>query len=632
MRSLMDTVRGRPKRESRDLFSEEPKRSPAELFARAKMARNLSLIVTQNKTVIIKGYRRVGKSSLVYSMLNILARKNEYIILHADIATRHSEEELARFMLQDFVKFTYHRIGIDPPPYAIRANKLLTSNLKKITEKRSIGGTISASPSVSVGQTRYEELSRLKLFDVFGGVIQTAIQIKKPVVIALDEIQNIIEATKFDQNFQLEDFQEILRYLHDFPDIHLVLTGSYNRLMPLVLGQKYETPFHGRYLVEEEVPLFTESEAREYLNRGFKQDGIKFRDEWIRYVVAAIGTNVGWLAYFGKSYKQELGKYKEQPENLYLRVLQEVASSYETGIRDDIKISVEYSREIDENLVFEVIDFVSKHKFKNNLDPSFEQLREYIDAIGRSGNLKQAIDILEDFGIISFNEENNKIILVNPCIAFNAGISPRWAEDEIFEEKMVRGIIEEASKKAGTKIAEEATKKAGTKIAEEAYKKKGTKIAQIAARIAEKFSIGKRIVLKTEEAFKKEGTKMAGEVSKKAGTKMAEEAFKIAEEATKKAGTKLAEEDVKMSAEVYIGNKAPLNYVLEIVKLINEGNKTIVIKARGRAITTAVNVAEIAKNSFLPELKVKDIQIGTEVFHRKEGDMSVSTMDIVITK
>jgi len=90
MKSLIDVIRGRTKREVGDLFSEEPKQSPAELFARAEMARELALIVTQNKTVVIKGYRRVGKSSLVYSMLNILARKNEYIILYADIATRRS--------------------------------------------------------------------------------------------------------------------------------------------------------------------------------------------------------------------------------------------------------------------------------------------------------------------------------------------------------------------------------------------------------------------------------------------------------------------------------------------------------------------------------------------------------------
>jgi DNA-binding protein len=50
---------------------------------------------------------------------------------------------------------------------------------------------------------------------------------------------------------------------------------------------------------------------------------------------------------------------------------------------------------------------------------------------------------------------------------------------------------------------------------------------------------------------------------------------------------------------VYIGKKATMNYVLAVVSQINSGCDDVCIKARGRAISRAVDVAEIVKNRFV---------------------------------
>ena len=49
---------------------------------------------------------------------------------------------------------------------------------------------------------------------------------------------------------------------------------------------------------------------------------------------------------------------------------------------------------------------------------------------------------------------------------------------------------------------------------------------------------------------------------------------------------------------VYVGNKPVMNYVLACVTQLNQGADEIVVKARGRAISRAVDVAEILKNRF----------------------------------
>jgi DNA-binding protein len=60
---------------------------------------------------------------------------------------------------------------------------------------------------------------------------------------------------------------------------------------------------------------------------------------------------------------------------------------------------------------------------------------------------------------------------------------------------------------------------------------------------------------------------------------------------------------------IFVGNKPPMSYVLAIITSLSAGNlKEITLKARGQAITTAVDVAEITRNRFVKDLKVSKIQ------------------------
>ena len=90
------------------------------------------------------------------------------------------------------------------------------------------------------------------------------------------------------------------------------------------------------------------------------------------------------------------------------------------------------------------------------------------------------------------------------------------------------------------------------------------------------------------------------------------------------------------SAIVFIGSKTPMDYVLAVMTRLSAGNsKEVVLKARGQAITTAVDVAEITRNRFLKDLKVSKIAIGTEEMPAREGEnrgRMVSTMEITLTK
>ena len=87
---------------------------------------------------------------------------------------------------------------------------------------------------------------------------------------------------------------------------------------------------------------------------------------------------------------------------------------------------------------------------------------------------------------------------------------------------------------------------------------------------------------------------------------------------------------------VFIGEKPFMNYVTAVVtQFKTKGEKEVIVKARGKFISRAVDVVEVASKKFLVEekIKVKDIKINSEEFENKEGrKVSVSTIDIILEK
>lgn len=83
---------------------------------------------------------------------------------------------------------------------------------------------------------------------------------------------------------------------------------------------------------------------------------------------------------------------------------------------------------------------------------------------------------------------------------------------------------------------------------------------------------------------------------------------------------------------VFIGNKPVMNYVLAVLTQFNSGAKEVAIKARGKAISRAVDVAEIVRKRFLPDIEVKRINISTEKIQGEQGVANVSAIEIVLSR
>ena len=88
---------------------------------------------------------------------------------------------------------------------------------------------------------------------------------------------------------------------------------------------------------------------------------------------------------------------------------------------------------------------------------------------------------------------------------------------------------------------------------------------------------------------------------------------------------------------VLIGKKPVMNYVLACITFFHGGAKEVAIKARGRSISRAIDVAEVVRHRFLPDVKIKSIGIGTDQFlpqDSAEGNQgtNVSTIEITLMR
>jgi DNA-binding protein len=93
---------------------------------------------------------------------------------------------------------------------------------------------------------------------------------------------------------------------------------------------------------------------------------------------------------------------------------------------------------------------------------------------------------------------------------------------------------------------------------------------------------------------------------------------------------------VRMMSEqqnlVRIGKKPVMNYVTACVTLFNSGNGEVMVRARGTTIEKAIDTVQMLKHSFLKDVLVKSINLGSEDVTRFDGTRgNISTIEITLS-
>lgn len=87
---------------------------------------------------------------------------------------------------------------------------------------------------------------------------------------------------------------------------------------------------------------------------------------------------------------------------------------------------------------------------------------------------------------------------------------------------------------------------------------------------------------------------------------------------------------------IFVGIKPFMNYVTGVVmQFQNKGQKEVIVSARGKFVSKAVDIVEVARRTFLKDenIKIDDIKIASEQFENKEGKrIFVSSIEITLVK
>lgn len=84
---------------------------------------------------------------------------------------------------------------------------------------------------------------------------------------------------------------------------------------------------------------------------------------------------------------------------------------------------------------------------------------------------------------------------------------------------------------------------------------------------------------------------------------------------------------------VKVGKKPTMNYVVACVTILNSGAKELTVRARGQAISKAVDTVETLRRAFVKDIKIESVKIGSEEITFPDGTKSnTSVIEILIKK
>ena len=133
----------------------------------------------------------------------------------------------------------------------------------------------------------------------------------------------------------------------------------------------------------------------------------------------------------------------------------------------------------------------------------------------------------------------------------------------------------------------------------------------------------------SEKAEKSEKAERLGKPEKAERLEKSEKAERL----EKPEKTERPERPKRDESVVFVGSKPLMSYITACVTQLNRNPEEVVIKARGRAISRAVDVAEVLRNRFMPDLKIRNIAISTEQVKTAEGNTAnVSAIEVTLVR
>lgn len=266
------------------LFDLEPKSRREDLYDFEIELKDLINGIINDKIIVVRGLRRTGKTSLMRVALNEVGYPYIYLDVRFTGRPRQADLiELIRHGLEDFL--TRNKPIIDR----------VRDALSRIRWVR-IGGASPIHVEIKLGEFR-----RLSIGELLNAINDLGTELGNPVIIAIDEAQELSRVTWIDFNALLAYSYDNLKY------VKFLISGSEVGVLDKFLRvNDPEAPLFGRYIHFISTRRLSPDESLDFLRRGFEQyGGVQVSDELLMRIMNELDGVIGWLTYIGHQYVVE---------------------------------------------------------------------------------------------------------------------------------------------------------------------------------------------------------------------------------------------------------------------------------------------------------------------------------------
>jgi hypothetical protein len=258
------------------LFDLEPKSSREDLFDFEAELNSVINGIKNEKITVIRGLRRTGKTSLMKVALN--ESGYPYIYLDPRFSTRPTQSDLVK-LLERGIRDLLRSSG---------------SFIDRVREALSRIGWIKIAVSPLSIELRLSRAVRMSIAELFDSLNELGEELGVPIVVAIDEAQELSKVTWINFNALLAYAYDNLRY------VRFLLTGSEVGVLDRFLRVRDpEAPLFGRYIRFVSTRRLSPDESLEFLRRGFSQYGIMPSEDLLMRIVNELDGIIGWLTYVG---------------------------------------------------------------------------------------------------------------------------------------------------------------------------------------------------------------------------------------------------------------------------------------------------------------------------------------------
>ncbi|MEL9940187.1 MAG: ATP-binding protein [Ignisphaera sp.] len=258
------------------LFDLQPKTSRRDLYDFDRELEELIKSIELNPLTVVVGIRRSGKTSLLRVALNECGYP--YIYIDPRFYSAPTYRDFA-YILRNSVEDFLRRYG---------------GVYRRIVEiLKNVKGISIDLPTLSV-EVSWRRGERMEIGELLIALDNLAKDIKKPIVIAIDEAQELSKITWM-------PITRLFAYAYDnLRNLRIVLTGSEIGVLFKFLGiEDPSSPLYGRYIHVIKTRRLSREESMDFLEKGFSELGINIPHNIIERAVDELDGIIGWLTLFG---------------------------------------------------------------------------------------------------------------------------------------------------------------------------------------------------------------------------------------------------------------------------------------------------------------------------------------------